>query len=147
MGDIFYGIGLIVVGLNIASLIRYRKIFEINEWLSVFKKVAGRTPARTDFRSQSDLQVLLTWSFTVVMTVIWMFFGLLSKNWVIFLSIFGFNIILNHISKFFNSYRRVRLFIKFSKSVIMVAIMSFLVINHFHLKMNLLEELKLFFKH
>ena len=147
MSDIFYGIGLVIIGLNLAVLLRYKKIFEINEWLAGYKKVMGRNPGKSDFRSQSDLEILLSWSFTVVITVLWMFFGLLSKYWVIFILIFCFNILLNYLSKKLNKYKRVRFLLKFIKSIVMVSIISFLVINHFHLKMDLLEGLKSFFKH
>lgn len=133
MDDFFYSIGLFIIILNLASLLQYKKIFSITEWLSKYKLVTGRNPAIKDFRDKSDHDILLFWSFTVVSTVIWMLFGLLSNQWIIFLLLFLFNIILNSAKKIFSSVLKIKLSLTFIKSFIGLSIIIFLVINHFRL--------------
>ena len=142
MNDIFYGVGLLIVLLNISSLLRYRKIFEINDWLFKYKKVIGKSPNRTDFRCENDVKLLLSWSYTVLFTVIWMFFGLLSSNWYIFLLLFISNVIFNSVTNFFQRFKNARLFVKFVKSLILTGSIAFLVINHFHLKIDIHQYIK-----
>lgn len=141
MGDFFYSIGLFIIILNLASLIQYKKIFDITEWLSKYKLVTGKNPVIEDFRNKNDHDLLLFWSFTVVSTVLWMLFGLLSNQWIIFLFIFLINIALNSIKKIFSSIKKVKLFLTFIKSFIGLSIIIFLVLNHFHFKLDLMDIL------
>ena len=52
MGDFFYSIGLFIIILNLASLLQYKKIFDITEWLSKYKLVTGKNPVIEDFRNK-----------------------------------------------------------------------------------------------
>lgn len=132
MGDFFYGIGLFVVIFNVITLFRHRRIFETTEWLIKFKKVTNRNPTDGDFREKGDKDLLLFWSFTVVFTVIWMFFGLLSSEWMIFIGIFLMNIFLNYNKKIFAKISKIKLFLSFIKSFIGISIIMYLVVSHFH---------------
>jgi hypothetical protein len=147
ISDIFYGVGFLVILLNILCLFRHKRIIEVNDWLSKYKKIIGRNPNKDDFRTKEDLETLLLWSFTVVITLFWMILGLLSKNWAIFLIIFGLNILANYLSKLSSSYIIIISFLKLIKSIVMISLISFLVINHFHLKIDIINYLKSVFNH
>jgi len=147
ISDIFYGVGFLVILLNILCLFRNKRIIEVNDWLSKYKKIIGRNPNKDDFRNKEDLETLLLWSFTVVITLFWMILGLLSKNWSIFLIIFGLNILANYLSKLFSRYIIIISFLKLIKSIVMISLISFLVINHFHLKIDIINYLKSIFNH
>jgi hypothetical protein len=141
MGDFFYSIGLFIIILNLASLLQYKKIFDITEWLSKYKLVTGKNPVIEDFRNKGDHDLLLFWSFTVVSTVMWMLFGLLSNQWGVFLFIFLVNIALNSAKKIFSSIRKIKLLLTFIKSFIGLSIIVFLVLNYFHFKLDLMDLL------
>lgn len=141
MGDIFYSIGLLIIILNIVTILKYERIFDITEWLFRYKNVTGRNPIVENFRNKEDHDLLLFWSCTVVLTVIWMLFGLLSSDWIIFLFVFLFNIFFNYTKKLFSEIRKVKMFITLIKSFIGLFIIIFLVINHFHIQLDLMKVL------
>jgi len=146
VGDLFYSIGLLVTVLNVFLVLKYKKIYEVIDWLSKYKKVVGRNPRKEDFRSKSDQELLLFWSSTVLITVIWMLFGLMSYDWMAFLIIFIINILLNYLSKISLYIKRISFILKFMKSLIMVIIISFLVINYFHLNFDISSHIKAFLR-
>jgi hypothetical protein len=142
MSDIFYGVGFLIILLNISCLFKYRRIFEVKEWLFKYKKVTGKNPTKDDFRNKNDIELLLTWSYTVIVTVIWMIFGLLSTNWIIFIILFMSNILLNAVSNLLDKYQSIKLFIKFIKSLIVTIVITFLIVNHYHLKIDIFQYVK-----
>lgn len=147
MGDLFYSIGLVVTILNLSLICKYKKIYEVTDWLSKFKKVIGRNPKKEDFRNRSDQELLLFWSSTVLLTVVWMLFGLMSHDWASFLIIFSINIILNFISKKSFGIKKIKFGLMFLKSLIMVVVIGFLVVNYFHLKIDISKYIESFFYH
>ena len=136
MSDFFYSIGLLIIIFNLSSLIQYRKIFDITEWLTKYKLITGKDAVFEDFKNKNDYDLLLFWSFTVVSTVVWMLFGLLSNQWMIFLFVFLINIALNRVKNSLN--KRIKLILTFTKSFLGLSIISFLVINYFLLKLDLI---------
>jgi len=141
MGDLFYAIGLIVIILNLSILIRFKRYFNINEWISKFKFISNRNPNISDFRSEMDSHLLTYWYFTTIFTTFWLISGLLSKYYTVFTLIMLINIILNYLSRIFEKYKNIQFILLFLKSVIMISIVTFLVVNHFHLHIDLSKQL------
>lgn len=142
LGHIFYFFGLIVLLLNIYSISKYKRVFELREWLIKFKKVTGRNPVATDYRKSDDKEVLVAWSSCVVSTSFWTFFGLLTKSWYIFLALMIFNTLLNLLCRVFGEFSKTSYFLTFIKSIILLLITGFLIINHFHLHLDIWKILK-----
>ncbi len=147
MGDLFYSIGLIVIVLNVFLVIRYKKIYEVTDWLSKYKKVVGRNPRKEDFRNKSDRELLLFWSSTVFFTVMWMIFGLMSRDWISFLIIFLINISLNYLSRLSFGIKKLSFSLKLAKSIIMVISIGLLVINYFHINYDISKFIQSLFNH
>lgn len=141
LSDIFYGFGLIVIMLNIANILQCKKIFDSTEWIFSFKKVTGKNPTKEDFRGAYIQDLINFWFNTIVVTTIWMIFGLLSTSWPIFLFLIVFNIILNSIKNKIKIYN-FKFFLIAFKSVVITSIITLLVINHFHLKVNLVSLIR-----
>lgn len=132
--EIFYAIGVIIILLNIFSLFNYKTMFEANEWLIKYKKIVGKSPLQEEIRNKGDFKMLMIWAITVLLTVIWMIFGLLTGYWPIFLVIFITNISFNYISRF-TSYQKIKLFLRFIKSIVMISSIIFIILNHYYLKL------------
>lgn len=146
MGNLFYSIGIFTVIFNILMLFKYNKISKAINWLSEYKKLFGKNPKKEEYRNKSDQDLIGFWSFTVIFTVVWMIFGLMSKDWLIFLLIFFNNILLNLIN-YSISINKIKFLILILKSILMILIISFLIINFFHLGINTTEYLKSFLNH
>ena len=68
--------------------------------------------------------------------------GLLSTNWIIFIILFMSNILLNAVSNLLDKYQSIKLFIKFIKSLIVTIVITFLIVNHYHLKIDIFQYVK-----
>lgn len=142
MGHIFYFFGLIVILLNIFTISRFKRIFELRKWMIKFKEVTGRNPVSTDYRKADDKEILTTWSVTIIVTSFWIFFGLLAKSWYIFLSILIINTLVNILAKMFGEFSKFSFLIYFLKGFFILSVIIFLTINHFHLHLDIWSLIK-----
>lgn len=142
MGHVFYFFGLLMVLLNFFTISRFRRIFELREWMIKFKEVTGRNPVTGDYRKKDDKEILSVWSITVVLTSIWLFFGLIVKSWYVFLSLMIFNTIINLVIKMVGEFSKISFLLSFLKSLILLIVIAFLILNHFHLHLDIWSLIK-----
>lgn len=133
MGHIFYFFGLLIVLLNLITFSKFKKIFELREWMVKFKQITGRNPVANDYRKPDDKDVLAYWSVSIVLTSIWIFFGLLTKSWYVYLMLLIFNTLINLSIKSIGEFNRFSFALSFIKSLVVIFTLGFLTINHFHL--------------
>lgn len=135
LGDLFYLIGFILFLVGFAFLYKTTKIVSITDWAKKFKKVTGKFPSEGDFRSKEEWSLTLGFGFTSIFTSIWLFVGLLSNSWLVFLLILALGLLTNILNKFSNIF-----FMKINiniNSIVRVLTIGFLVLNHFHLHLDL----------
>jgi hypothetical protein len=137
MGNIFYFFGLIIVIFNLFTIYRFKRIFTLREWVIKFKEVTGKDPISSDYRKKDDKDMLITWSVSVILTSFWIFFGLLSKSWYIFLSIIIINTVINLINKLIGEFSVFSFALNFIKSLAILLVIIFLILNHFHLHIDI----------
>lgn len=142
LGHIFYFLGLIVFLLNVYTISKYKRVFELREWIIKFKKITGRNPVATDYRKPDDKEVLVAWSTCVVMTSFWIFFGLLAKSWYVFLFLMCINTIINLLCRALGEFSRFGYFLNLIKSLLIFVTTGFLIINHFHLHLDIWSLIK-----
>lgn len=126
-------------------LISISAIPVVTRWISIYKrysileKYSMLTGKRFTFES-SDFKV--AWYVIVYYLIILIsFIGLLSSNWFLFLSILILSMSSHFISKKIKS-NKVKNYILGFLFTVSTCIMMFIPINHFHLGINVLEELK-----
>lgn len=96
----------------------------------------------TEFKS-----LLKKTGLTSFVILIWMIFGLMTFNWVLFLAILLFNIlIIRTISKPFK-YSKIYTAIHWVNSIIGLSFGVFVLINHYHLRIDMFKVLMEFFNH
>lgn len=138
LGHIYYGIGLIVLIFSISNIFNYSKIYNVRNWIRSFKKVSGNDPLNSDFRDSKDIKLISTYTFAITFEFIWLFFGLLTNSWYIYLML----ILVIYLSGVIVSKVNVD-FVQKNFGLVSYAFKSFiilmLIINHFHLHINWLE--------
>ena len=142
MGHLFYFVGLIVVLFNIFNISKYKRIFELREWMIKFKEVTGRNPVATDYRKKDDKDILTAWSMSIILTSFWIFFGLLTKSWYVFLSILLINTTINLVTKIIGEFNMFAFTIHFVKNALILFLIMFLILNHFHLHLDIWNLIK-----
>lgn len=142
MGHLFYFVGLIVVLFNIFNISKYKRIFELREWMIKFKEVTGRNPVATDYRKKDDKDILIAWSMSIILTSFWVFFGLLTKSWYVFLFMILVNTTINLATKLIGEFNMFAFTIHFAKNVLILFLIMFLILNHFHLHLDIWNLIK-----
>jgi hypothetical protein len=136
LGHIFYFIGLVLFLANISILSNFFKIRKIQEWSFKFNKVTGKKPLKSEYKENTHGQ-LLAFEVILVMSFIWIFFGLVTKSWIIFSLMLLFNLIINLITNSFGNFTKISTLIQFIKINVITLFVALLVINHFHLHKDL----------
>jgi hypothetical protein len=136
LGHIFYFIGLIIFLSNLGILSNFFKINRIKEWSLKFNKVTGKNPVKGDYK-EKEFDLFISFGFLMAINFIWIFFGLLTKSWIIFSLLLVFNLIVNLVSKAIGLFTSVSNILQFVKLCIVTGIIGLLVINHFHLHIDL----------
>lgn len=139
LSSIFYFIGILVSLTLFFHLINFKRFEKISEWLISFKKVTGENPTKLDYRGD-DYSFLLKRNIYAIFESLWSLVGLLSNNWFVFLGV------LIYTKLFAIAIKDIRFTtlgkIMFFKLILgKFLIYSFLVLNHFHLHINLWKEI------
>lgn len=136
MGHLFYIYCLITTIFLIATLSKFFLIKNVQEWYEKFEKITGKKPLKSDFRSEEEYNTYTSISIISVLELILLVGGLLTSNWYVYITLFVFSILLTLILKpiKFSILARI-LFL--TNSLVRVTFYIFLIINHFHLHLDL----------
>jgi hypothetical protein len=136
IGHIFYFIGLIIFLSNLGLLSNFFKISKIKEWNIKFNKVTGKNPIKSDYK-EKEFESFISFGLIMIINFIWIFFGLLTTSWIIFSLLLIFNLLVNLISKAIGLFTNVSNILQFVKLCIVTGFIGLLVINHYHLHLDL----------
>lgn len=137
MAHLFYFFGLFIILLLFSRLVALKKYYKATEFKKSFKKVTGNDPKKIDFKDKEDYNIISGIGCILGIEGLWFLIGLISGNWIIFLSIIIVNLMKNLISKLLPSI--LNLIIDYIYIVIKILIVLFLVINHFHLHLDIIR--------
>lgn len=135
LANLFYFCGLFLFLFQFLLISKFHKFLYLKEFFEKFEKVTNRKPQKEDF-SEIDYQLYSFILLTNLFTAIWYFCGLIGSNWLVFLVYFISNPILTLITKSSKS-KLLFTFVEFNRLVIVTLLTALLVINHFHLHLNL----------
>ena len=133
LGNLYYIIGLFIMILSFSNLLNFLKFNKIRNWVMKFKKVTKNDVTIEDFKKESDYNLFTLYSSFIVIEFVWLLLGLTSNNWYLFLILIS----LNSIYKF--NINIVSTTIGFIFSVFKFISILFLIINHFHLHLNIID--------
>jgi len=131
METFFYGIGLLIIILNIVILLNHNIIFDTADFIFKYRKITGNKPCIKDFKGNFSYELMLFWSSTVIFSTTWIVIGLFTNNWLIFLCMIIGNIFFNKLSMIFKKIYKLRKLLMFLKCFIITTIISALIITHF----------------
>jgi hypothetical protein len=140
MGHIFYIFLLFLTTILIGFISKYNKLKNIIEWYNKFTNVTGKSPKKSDFRNEDEYNFFSVQAVISSVEFFTLILGLLTGSWFIFLGLLlltiFFNLLLKPIE--FSSIERV---VNFSVFLIRIVSYVFLIINHFHLHLDVYQEI------
>ncbi len=136
--NLFYIVGLVVI-LSVLNIIsKFKSIYSVREWEQKYKKVVGKIPVRSDYRSKSEYNLSRKMGILYLFEIIWVIIGILTYNWYLFLGLIIFSFISGMILKPFR-YTLVFKILSVLFLIIRLVLYTYLVINHFHLHIDTYE--------
>jgi hypothetical protein len=136
LGHIYYFFGLILFLINISIVSKFGTIYKIKEWVIKFKKVTSREPSQKEYKDK-DFQYFSSYASISIMNFLWMFFGLITKSWYVFSFTIIINICVNLFTKHIGEFTIIGRILQLLKAIFTSLIIGFLVINHFHLHLDI----------
>lgn len=140
LGGIFYALGLILVIALSSKLIRFNKIDNVFEWYSKYEIVTGTKPKDELFRTRDELSIFQSNTILNLFEFTWLILGLLSSNWVIFLTLIIYSLLTKWIITPFE-FNIAGKIIKLQLIVVKLTVIFLLIINHFHLHLDITKAL------
>ncbi len=139
IGHLYYIIGLIILMLSFSNIIHYYRFINTILWIQSFVKISGSPPTSKDFRSEIDYTVYLNFNSFTSIGFYWTLLGLITNSWVVFL----YMIVLHFVLKFIldSKFITVSKHFGFLFNIIKSSLILLLIINHFHLHIDLLKLL------
>ena len=138
IGHIYYIFGLLIILSIISIIANFNKFYSIEEWYNKFKKVTGKYPEKKQFRNTEEYNLRLGTSILGYIEFTWLLLGILTSSWYIFIALFLYMTIISSIIKpiRFNIIGKV---VSFHLILVRFSTYLFLVINHFHLHIDVLS--------
>jgi len=143
MGHLYYFLGLIVLLANFNFLVEFFNYLKIKEWFKSFEKVTKKIPNDKDFK-KGDLEKFKKFNGVVGLNFLWLFFGVMSGSWKIFLLILSFNLIIDFLIHSIGEFKMFSKIINFIRTSITTISILILCLNHFHLHLDLYKLLTTF---
>lgn len=129
MYNIFYIFGIVIFMVNTFLLFNHKYIFNAIQWIVTYKKLLGKDPSINEIEERLKFKLLSIWSLNVLLTFVWLSLGLLTNEWAIFLSLLLFNLVCNKLFMDIK-YSEIKRKLLFSKSLIIVFVIGFLVTKY-----------------
>jgi hypothetical protein len=141
LGHLYYLFGLIIFLLNIILTSNTFKLLKTKEWILKFEKVSGRYPLKSDFKN-NDYEKLILANSIWAMTFFWLFFGLVTNSVWVFAFVILYNFLVTIVSKQIGQFNIFSKFLEILRISSNTIIIGFLVMNHFHLHMDIIQFLQ-----
>ena len=109
---------------------------------SVMSELSLKDPIEEDFKDSSDITLIQKYLIFVSIEMIWLLFGLMTNSWKLYLITLLSSFLIGQIIKRLGNLTIITFLTRFI-SIFRFCITLFLIINHFHLHIDLIEWIKL----
>lgn len=136
MGDLFYFFGLLIFLVNLSLIHKTFKFHKINHRSQTFMKVTGKAPKKEDF--ESDEWIIFNSILVIqIITTLWIFLGLLTQSWKIYLLLIIVLLPINWSIRKFGSQNLINKFLMMIKASTLTFIPLLMTLNHFHMHLDI----------
>lgn len=144
LGHIFYFFGLLIFLINIQSIPKLFEYIKIREWFKSYKKVTKKIPTDKDFK-KGEFDKYNNYNGIISLNFFWLFLGILSNSWKIFLIVLLISILIDSIVYVVGEFNTLSKLLSVMKIIFITSSVIVLTINHFHLHLDLFSLLVGFF--
>lgn len=144
MTTLFYIFGLFIFIFQLGLLVKWNERFNKLRYQSKYEEITG-----TKYKDANGNNIFLFYfGMVIILSAIYYLIGLMSSNWILFLSIFSvtlsmsllFKIVKRFSKKFI--YSKTHKFLSFLMIVYSSLMTLFISLNHFHFKIDFINLIK-----
>ena len=132
MTSIFYLILFFLSQANFFLLFHFVKIYKTKDWFRGFFTVTKKLPEISSFREPQDFYLLGFWTLVNTLNFIFLTVGLLSSQWMFFLSTLGILFLLTLWERSSKRGGVTNLIVDLLRSGFVTTAQLLIVMNHFH---------------
>jgi hypothetical protein len=145
IGNIYYLIGVLVLLSLLSIILKFRKIYSINEWREKYEKITGKKPIKREFRSKKEYSLHESAGILGLFELLWIFVGFFTGNWYLFAITLALSYLLNIILKPFK-FSILHKLTSFTFLLSRLCLYLYLIINHFYLHQDTYSIVKHYIK-
>lgn len=145
IGNIYYLIGVLVLLSLLSVILKFRKIYSVNEWKEKYEKITGRKPLKREYRSKKEYSLHESSNILGVFELIWIIGGFFTSSWYIFGIILLLSYILNIILKPIK-FTILHKLTSITFLLTRLCLYLYLILNHFYLHQNTYSIVKHYIK-
>ena len=135
-GHIYYFFGLLLFLANLGLILRINRILKTQSWAQSFFKVTKKNPEKKDML-EADYQQFMNFNSIMVSNFLWIFFGLISQSWKVFLLTLGIVFVINLILGLVSKIKFLSNLLNILKVTLFSSVIGLMVINHFHIHVDI----------
>jgi type III secretory pathway component EscU len=145
IGNIYYLIGVLVLLSLLSVILKFRKIYSINEWREKYEKITGKKPLKREFRSKKEYSLHESSGILGLFEIIWILVGFFTGNWYLFGITLALSYLLNIILKPFK-FSLLHKLTSFTFLLCRLCLYLYLIVNHFYLHQDTYSIVKHYIK-
>jgi hypothetical protein len=145
IGNIYYLIGVLVLLSLLSTILKFRKIYSINEWREKYEKITGKKPLKREFRSKKEYSLHESSGLLGLFEILWIFVGFFTGNWYLFGITLALSYLLNIILKPFK-FSLLHKLTSFTFLLGRLCLYLYLIVNHFYLHQDTYSIVKNYIK-
>lgn len=138
MGHLYYLFGILVFLLTLSTILNHFYFYRVKEWFESFSNITNRNPIKSEFRSQNDYFVFVTYNAILIVQSLWIIFGIVTKSWYIYVGLILLSLTLKFIFQGLKNIK-VEKYSIFVFSLFKLFVILALIMNHFHFHQDWLE--------
>jgi len=125
------------------TLLKFNQYYFVQEWFDKYQKVTGEKPKKSNFRTPSDYTLYQNRNLFISLEFFWIFLGIFTNNWFVFLPLFIIGIILAFGLVRFR-FTTIDKILSLTFIFVKTFIYLFLFVNKFHLNIDILKVINSF---
>lgn len=145
IGNIYYLIGVLVLFSLVSIILKFGKIYSINEWKEKYEKITGNKPTRKEYRTKKEYSLQESTGILGLFELLWMIGGFFTGNWYLFGIILAISYIFNLILKPFK-FSIIHKVTSFTFLLSRFCLYLYMIVNHFYLHQDTYSTVKHYIK-
>lgn len=145
ISNIYYLVGVLVLLSLLSIILKFSKIYSINEWKEKYEKITGKKPIKKEYRNKKEYSLQESVGILGLFEILWTIGGFFTGNWYLFGIVLITSSLFNFILKPFK-FSIIHKLNSFTFLLIRLCLYLYMIVNHFYLHQDTYSIIKNYIK-